>query len=113
MQLLIVIANRYKTRVCVNTHVCVIQGPHPPGYDADIGNDDEEDSDYVPSNDDPSEDETMDTEVDADIWLWKMSNSQVVRVGTGDPDIHEYCRHINMRSFVMFKQYCHYVARFV
>ena len=71
MQLLIVTANRYKTRVCVNTRVCIIQGPRPPGYDveADIGNDDEEDSDYVPSNDDPSEDETMDTEVDADIWL--------------------------------------------
>ena len=30
---------------------------------------DEEDSDYVPSNNEESEDETMDTEVDADIWL--------------------------------------------
>ena len=59
--------NRY------NTRVCVIQGPRPPGYEMDenvaIGNDDEEGSDYVPSNDDESEDETMDTEADANIWL--------------------------------------------
>ena len=33
------------------------------------GNDDEEDSDYVPLNDDESEDETMDTEHDAHTWL--------------------------------------------
>ena len=63
---IIVTTNRY------NTRVCVIQGPRPPGYEAEayaeVGNDDE-DSDYVPSNDDGSEDETMDTEADADIWL--------------------------------------------
>ena len=35
--------------------------------DAIIG--DEEDSDYVPSKNEESEDETMDTEVDVDIWL--------------------------------------------
>ena len=71
MQSLIVTANRYKTRVCVNTRVCIIQGPRPPGYDveADIGNDDEEDSDYVPSNEDDSEDETMDMEADSNVWL--------------------------------------------
>ena len=65
-QPIIVKTNRY------NTRVCVIQGPRPPGYEreanVDIGNDDE-DSDYVPSNDDASEDETMDTEADAAIWL--------------------------------------------
>ena len=71
MQSLIVTANRYKTRVCVNTCVCIIQRPRPLGYDveADIGNNDEEDLDYVPSNDNALEDETMDTKADADIWL--------------------------------------------
>ena len=81
MQSLIVTANRYKTRVCVNTRVCVIQGPRPLGYDveADIGNDDEEDLDYVPSNDDASEDETMDTEADADIWLQDVEQPSSLR----------------------------------
>ena len=66
MQTLIVIDNK----LCVNKRVCVIQGPRPPGYDMeDIGNDEEEDSDYVPSNEDDSEDETMDTEADSNVWL--------------------------------------------
>lgn len=62
IQPLIVSTNRY------NRRVCVIQGPRPLGYET-VENVGDEDSDYVPSNEDVSEDETMDTEADAAMWL--------------------------------------------
>lgn len=54
-------------------HVYVMQGPRPANYDTEdhFLNSDDEDSNYVPyaSGNDESEDQSMDTEVDAHIWL--------------------------------------------
>ena len=50
-----------------------MQGPRPANYDTEdhLLNSDDEDSNYVPyeSGSDESEDQSMDTEVDAHIWL--------------------------------------------